>query len=84
MVEAAKAYGAKFVLVGALTLFGGKQTDCKTLYYNFLEKYYPELIPKYKSLYGNSFQPSKEYQRRLEEKTVKICGRYGVNHKILA
>jgi hypothetical protein len=44
MIKTAKDYGANYVFVGTLTLFGNGATDCKTLYYKFLEKHYPELI----------------------------------------
>jgi DNA repair photolyase len=47
MIKTAKDYGADFALVGALTLFGKGPADCKTLYYKILEKYSPELIPRY-------------------------------------
>ncbi len=46
MIKTAKDYKADFVLIGALTLFGNGPADCKTLYYKFLEKHYPELVPK--------------------------------------
>jgi len=48
---------------GALTLFGNEPADCKVLYYKFLEKHYPELVPRYRSLFGISFQLSKVYQK---------------------
>lgn len=83
MIKTAKDYGANFILVGGLTLFGNGPTDCKTLYYKFLEKYYPELIPKYKSLYKIFFAPSKDYQKELEEKTKRLCEKYGVRNKII-
>jgi DNA repair photolyase len=83
MIKTAKEYGAKFVLVGALTLFGDKPADCKTLYYKFLEKYYPKLIPKYKSLFRIFFQPSKEYQKELEEKAKRLYEKYGVKNNII-
>jgi len=84
MIKTAKDYNAEFVFVGALTLFGNGPTDCKVLYYKFLEKHYPELVPKYKSLFGNSFQPSKEYQKRLEEKSKELCEKYGVKNRIIS
>jgi DNA repair photolyase len=83
MIRTAKEYGADFVLVGALTLFGNKPADCKTLYYKFLEKYYPELVPKYKDLFGISFQPSREYQKELEEKSKRLCEKYGIKNRII-
>jgi DNA repair photolyase len=83
MIKTAKEYKANFCLVGALTLFGNKPADCKALYYKFLEKYYPELISKYKSLFGFSFQPSKEYQKELEERSKRLCDKYGIKNRIV-
>jgi len=73
MIKTAKEWSADFVLVGALTLFGNKPADCKMLYYKFLERYYPELLPKYKSLFRIFFQPSKEYQKELGERSKRLC-----------
>ena len=80
MIKTAKDYGADFVLVGALTLFGRNPADCKVLYYKVLEKYYPELVPKYKSLFRIFPMPSKQYQNELEAKAIKICGKYKITH----
>jgi len=81
-IKTVKEYGADFILVGGLTLFGKGPADCKTLYYKFLEKYHPELVPKYRSLYRIFFAPSKEYQRELEEKSRRLCKKYGIKNKI--
>jgi len=78
MFKTAKQYGADFIFVGGLTLFGKGTTDCKTLYYKFLENHYPELVPKYKSLYRIFFAPPKEYMRKLEEKSKRLCEKYGI------
>jgi DNA repair photolyase len=83
MIKTAKDYGADYILVGALTLFGNGPADCKTLYYKFLERYFPELIPKYKSLFKNSFQPTKEYQKELQERSIRICNKYKIKHRII-
>ena len=83
MIRSAEDYGADFIFVGSLTLFGKGPADCKILYYRFLEKYYPELVTKYKSLYRISFAPSKEYQKELEEKSKRLCERYGIKNKII-
>lgn len=77
-----KEHGADFIFVGGLTLFGKGPADCKTLYYRFLEKHYPALVSKYKSLYRVFFAPSKEYQRELEEKAMRICRKYKIKYKI--
>ncbi|HDN95592.1 MAG TPA: radical SAM protein, partial [Thermoplasmatales archaeon] len=83
MVKVAKDYGASYCLIGALTLFGEKETDCKKLYYKFLEKHFSELVPKYNELYEFSFQPRIEYQMKLEKMAKKICEKYGVKYRIV-
>jgi DNA repair photolyase len=83
MIRTAKDYGADYVLVGALTLFGDRPTDCKTLYYNFLERYFPELVPRYKSLFKIFSQPTKEYQEELQERSIRICSKYKIKHRII-
>jgi len=83
IVKTAKDHGAKFILVGTLTLFGNGPADCKTLYYKLLEKYFPKLVPKYKSLFRIFFAPPKEYQERLEEKSRRLCEQYGIKYGIL-
>ncbi|CAD7771796.1 Radical SAM superfamily protein [Candidatus Methanoperedenaceae archaeon GB50] len=82
-IKTVKEYGADFIFVGGLTLFGKGPADCKTLYYKFLEKYHPELVPKYKSLYRIFFAPSKEYQKELEEKSRRLCEKYGIKNRII-
>jgi len=83
MVKTAKDYGADFVLVGALTLFGKGSAGCKTLYYRVLERYYPELLPKYRDLFRRSPAPPKAYQKTLEEVSIKLCKKYDIRYGIL-
>lgn len=82
-IRTVKEYGADFIFVGSLTLFGKDPVDCKILYYKFLEKYYPELVSKYRSLYRIFFAPSKEYQKELEEKSKRLCDKYGIKNRII-
>lgn len=82
-IRTVKQHGADFIFVGSLTLFGKDPVDCKILYYKFLEKYYPELVSKYKSLYRIFFAPSKEYQKELEEKSKRLCEKYGIKNRII-
>jgi len=83
MIKTAKGYGADFVLVGGLTLFGNGPEDCKTLYYRALERYFPELVPRYKSLFRIFFAPPKGYQKELEEKSRRSCEKYGIKYGIV-
>ena len=63
MIKTATDYGADYVLVGALTLFGNGPVDCKTLYYKFLERYFPELVAKYKKLVQDFLSANKGISR---------------------
>lgn len=48
-----------------------------------LEKYYPDLVPKYKSLFRIFFAPPKEYQKKLEEKSKRLCEKYSIRNSII-
>jgi len=82
VVRISKEYGADFIFIGGLTLFGDGSEDSKTLYYRFLEKHFPELVPKYKKLYGG-WSPSKKYQMELLKKSRRLCDRYGIKNSLI-
>lgn len=83
IITASKAHGAEYILVGGLTLFGKEAADSKTLYYKFLERYDPELVTKYKSLYRIYPFPPKQYQEELKERAAAICKRHNIRTSIL-
>ena len=83
MIKEMKYHGADFVLVGGLTLFGDKSTDCKVRYFEILDKYFPEISDKTRKLFRNSFYPPKNYQRVLSERSEKICRKYGIKNNII-
>ncbi len=83
IITASKAHGAEYILVGGLTLFGKEAADSKTLYYKFLERYDPELVTKYKSLYRIYPFPPKQYQEELKERAAAICKKYNIRTSIL-
>lgn len=83
MIKTAKTYGADFVFVGGLTLFGKGPADCKTLYYKMLEKRFPDLVPKYRSLYRFFFAPPKEYQNKLNATAKNLCEKHGIRYGLL-
>ncbi len=83
IVSAAKEHGAQYILIGGLTLFGKNAADSRTLYFNFLKKYNPSLIPKYENLYGINFFPPKQYLQELKQKAIKICAKYKIRQNIL-
>ncbi|MDY9924382.1 SPL family radical SAM protein [Methanobacterium sp.] len=82
MIKKAKDYGADFILASGLTLFGEGPQDCKTSYYRVLEEHFPELVPKTKALFGNSFAPSRRYQQELHRKVVKLSKKYEIRNSV--
>ncbi len=83
MIKIARDYGADFVFVGSLTLFGNKPGDCKFLFYRFLERYHPHLVSKYRDLFKNSFQPPMVYQKELEGKVKRLCVKHGIKNRLI-
>jgi len=83
MVIQAKKYGADYILIGGLTLFGNQPADSKILYYKFLERNFPHLVPAYKKLYRIFFMPSKEYLNDLDVRASAWCEKHGMKRGIL-
>jgi DNA repair photolyase len=83
IISSARGHGADYILVGGLTLFGKGPADSKTLYYEFLKRYDPSLIPKYEKMYGSNFFPPKKYQEELKLKAERICAKYNIRTAIL-
>jgi DNA repair photolyase len=83
IISTSKEYGAKYVIYGGLTLFGDGPKDCKTLYYNFLNKYYPDLLMEVEKLFRGSFAPSKRYQADLSKRFHRMSLKYGIRNKII-
>ena len=83
IISSAASHGADYILVGGLTLFGKDAADSKTLYYEFLKRHDPSLIPKYEKMYGTNFFPSKTYQEQLKQRAQKICTKHNIRTSIL-
>ena len=83
IIIAAKEYGADYILIGGLTLFGTATADSKTLFYKFLERYDPALIPKYNHLYGQNYFASVAYQEALKQRAERLCKKHGIRNSIL-
>ena len=83
MIITVKDHGAEFVLVGGLTLFGDNPSDCKVRYFDILEKHFPELIPKTRKLFGNSFAPSRAYQHDLAVLAEKLARKHHIRTRII-
>jgi DNA repair photolyase len=83
LVGLAKDYGADYILIGGLTLFGDQPPDSKILYYKFLERKFPDLVKRYKSLYRIFFSPPKSYLAELDQRAEEICDKYQLRRVIL-
>jgi len=82
IISAAKHAGADYILIGGLTLFGDQPADSRTLYFNFLNRYDPSLIPRYEMLYKQNFFLPKEYLQQLKERSQRICAKYDIRTSI--
>ncbi|MBM4167167.1 MAG: radical SAM protein [Ignavibacteria bacterium] len=82
MISAAKHYGADFILVCGLTLFGDGIADSKTLYFQFLKKYFPQLVPKYQQIFSGNYLPYR-YENDLRMRARKLCEKYKFRNSIL-
>jgi len=83
IIGGAKQYGADYILVGGLTLFGSAAADSKTLFFKFLERYDRALIAKYNSLYGINYFATRVYQDALKQRADKFCKKHGIRNYIL-
>lgn len=83
MVKTAKNYGAHYVLYSGLTLYGSGNSDCKTLYLDFLREHSPDLVKEYEKLFQKSFAPLKKYSFELSKRFSEISSKYGVKNSIL-
>ncbi len=83
IIEASKKADADYILVGGLTLFGDGPADSKTLYLKFLERQFPELIPKYRELYRYGYSTQGDYQKKLKEKADNLCSKHMIRGSIV-
>lgn len=83
MIAGAKQYGADYILVGGLTLFGVEERDSKQLYFKFLRNHYPHLLEKYEKMYSSVYYPSWQYQNDLKKRTEALCKKYSIRNSII-
>jgi DNA repair photolyase len=83
MIIAAKEYGADYILIGGLTLFGSQPADSKVLYRKFLERKFPHLISEYKKLYRIFFSPPQSYITSLNDRADFLCRKHGIRRSII-
>jgi DNA repair photolyase len=84
MIVTAKEYGADYILIGGLTLFGDGQADSKTLYYKFLERLDRRYVVDYRRLYLGFSYPPRDYVESLSEKATRLCRKHQIRNRILS
>ena len=82
IIASAKEYGANFIFIAGLTLFGNGEKDSKELFFKFLSAHYPHLIEKYKEMYGSVYYPSWQYQQQLKRRADALCEKYKIKNSI--
>jgi DNA repair photolyase len=82
MIGQVKEHGADFVLAAGLTLFGEGPADCKTRYYHALEQHFPDKMEKTQALFGNSFTPSRKYQRELYLMVKNLSKKHRIRNRV--
>ena len=82
IVTAAKQYGANYILIAGLTLFGNDERDSKQLVFRFLRNYYPDLLEKYEKMYGSVYYSSWKYQQELKKRGDLLCEKYKIKNSI--
>ena len=82
IVAAAKQYGANYILIAGLTLFGNDERDSKQLVFRFLRNNYPDLLEKYEKMYGSVYYSSWQYQQELKGRGDALCEKYKIKNSI--
>ncbi len=82
IVAAAKQYGANYILIAGLTLFGNDERDSKQLVYRFLRNNYPDLLEKYEKMYGSVYYSSWQYQQELKKRGDTLREKYKIKNSI--
>ena len=82
IVAAAKQYGANYILIAGLTLFGNDEGDSKKLVFRFLRDYYPDRLEKYEKMYESVYYSSWQYQQELKKRGEALCEKYKIKNSI--
>ena len=88
IISAAKIYGAHYVMVASLTLFGNDVPiatggDSRKQVFKFIKNNFPVLLKKYETMYGSVHYPSWQYQQQLKKRADILCKKYNIKNSIL-
>ena len=75
VVEKASSAGAKYILPGAGMSLRSNQ---RTRFIQLLKEYWPDLMPKYETLYGNQESPPPWYTTAINKKAFELCKEFHI------
>jgi len=70
---------AKYILIGAAMTLRSNQ---RIRFFDLLKTNFPELVKKYKNLYGEKENPPQDYIVRLNRSAFAFCKKYGIKNYI--
>jgi len=82
MFSTFKNSGVKYIFPASITLFGDQSSDSKPLVLKAIQKYYPELLAKYKTLFAYGFQPPSWYRNKLNKRTETLLQQYQIKNSL--
>ena len=75
--------GVNYIFPASITLFGTEAHDSRTLVMKAIEKHYPQLLEKYRSLFAQGYQVPHSYSKVLSQKTKDLSLKYGLKNSII-
>ena len=75
--------GIHYIFPATIHLFGNSTSDSKTLVLRAVEKYYPELFPRYKKFFGDSDEMPKYYREAFYKKMRELSVEFGIRNQII-
>jgi DNA repair photolyase len=83
MFSTFKEAGVKYIFPATITLFGDGLADSKTLVFRAIEKHYPHLLVKYKTLFANGSQLPTHYNSAFNIKAKELLKQYDLKDRII-
>jgi DNA repair photolyase len=75
--------GIHYIFPATIHLFGNSTSDSKTLVMRAVEKYYPELFPRYKKFFGDGDEMPKYYREAFYKKMRELSVEFGIRNRII-
>lgn len=82
MFSTFKNSGVKNIFPASITLFGDQSSDSKPLVLKAIQKYYPDLLEQYKTLFAYGFRPFPWYRNKLYKRTEALLQQYQIKNTL--